>query len=178
MNHLHAFARLSTLPRRARRLLLALALLLVPALAAAVDPGNKTGWVANFTPVLVLGNGDHDLGGGADPELRYCFDLGGVRLSAGGRVGLYYAKDVFGVTAMPTLRLTVPVGRFDPYVAAGLGYGWLTELGHSDLATMARGGFVYHFGKRFSAGLEATYQKLDGSALEFWSFGSAMAFGF
>lgn len=168
----------TTLPRRARAPLLALALLLIPALAAAGDPGARTGWVANLTPVLVLPSGDFRLGGGADPEFRYCFDLGGVRLSAGGRVGLYYAKNVFGVTAMPTLRVTVPAGRFDPYLAGGVGYGWLTESGHTDLAAMARGGFVYHFTQRFSAGLEATYQKLDGSALAFWSFGSAMAFGF
>lgn len=79
---------------------------------------------------------------------------------------------------MPTLRLTVPVGRVEPYVAAGVGYGWLTESGHSDLATMARLGTVYRFSRSFALGLEGTYQKLDGSSFEFWSFGSSVVFGF
>jgi hypothetical protein len=163
--------------RRVLGPILALALLLLPGLAAAdEETRNKTGWVANVTPVLLFANGPYEFGGGADPELRYCFDHASFRLSAGGRVGAYYARNLFGVTAMPTLRLTVPVGRWDPYAAAGMGYGWLTESGHGDLATMARLGLVYHFSRRFSAGLEGTYQKLNGSNFKFWSFGSALAF--
>ncbi|MFO0582524.1 MAG: hypothetical protein U0229_09645 [Anaeromyxobacter sp.] len=173
MKNLHAHARVTM-----AGLLLALSALLAPALAAAEGPPNRTGWVANFTPVLILAHGDDRFGGGADPEVRYCLDLGGVRVSAGARVGVYYAKNVLGVTAMPTLRLTVPVGRVEPYLAAGMGYGWETESGYSNLATMSRGGFVYRFSKGFSAGLEATYQKIEGSEHRFWSFGSAMAFGF
>lgn len=178
MYEFDALRRNAQVSRHVRAPLLALAVLLLPATAAAEDLGDRTGWVANLTPVLIFASGDDRLGGGADPELRYCFDLGGARLSAGGRVGLYYAKNVFGVTAMPTLRLTVPVGRVEPYVAAGLGYGWLTESGHSDLATMARLGTVYRFSRSFALGLEGTYQKLDGSSFEFWSFGSSVVFGF
>jgi hypothetical protein len=178
MNDLNPLPWIAEVSRRARAPILAFALLLLPGLAAADDgSGNRTGWVANLTPVLILASGDYRFGGGADPEVRYCFDLGGARLSAGGRVGMYYARNVFGVTAMPTLRLTVPIGRVDPYLAAGVGHGWLTESGHEGVATMARLGFVYRFSKRFAAGLEATYQKLDRSNYQFWSFGSAMAFG-
>jgi hypothetical protein len=164
-------------PRRALGPLLALAVLLLPGLAAAVDrAGNRTGWVANFTPVVLFARGDYRFGGGADPELRYCFDYDRVRLSAGGRVGAYYARNLFGVTAMPTLRLTVPIGPVEPYAAAGMGYGWLTESGHADLATMGRFGSTYRFSRRFAVGLEGTYQRLNGSNFRFWSFGSAVAF--
>jgi hypothetical protein len=152
----------------------AFALLSLPAASTARD---NSGWSLNFTPVLVLPEDGYGLGGGLDPEVKYTLDLGGVRLSSGARVGGYYAKDLFGVTAMPTVRLTVPVGAFEPYTSFGVGYGRLTHDGHEDVATMSRLGFLYHFTERFAIGFEGTYQKIEGSEFQFPSFGSMMGFG-
>jgi hypothetical protein len=143
---------------------------------SSLQAANHSGWSLNFTPVLIFANDKYRFGGGADPELKYTLDFGGARLSAGGRVGSYYAKNLFGITVMPTLRLTVPVGPVEPYAAVGMGYGWLPKLGHEDFATMSRLGIVFRFSKRFAIGLEGTVQKIDGSAYRFPSFGSMMSF--
>jgi hypothetical protein len=160
--------------RRALAPIMGLAVFLLAGVAAAAE--NKSGWSINFTPVLLLPDDDYDLGGGVDPELKYTLDLGGARLSAGGRVGGYYAKNLFGVTVMPTLHLMVPVGPVAPYVAFGMGYGWLPKVGHEDFATMSRLGVVLRFSESFAIGLEGTVQKLDGSAFRFGSFGSMVSF--
>ena len=153
--------------------ILALAVLLLPGAAAALE--NKSGWSINFTPAVFFPGDGYRFGGGADPELKYTLDLGGARLSAGGRVGGYYAKNVFGVTVMPTLRLMVPVGPVEPYVAFGMGYGWLPDTGHADFATMSRLGVVVRFSERFAIGLEGTLQKLDHSDFRFPSLGSMVS---
>ncbi|GMV17863.1 MAG: hypothetical protein KJ015_25210 [Myxococcales bacterium] len=162
--------------RRAGRALglnLGLALLMLPRVAAAEE--NRSGWSLNFTPVLIAPEGGHDLGGGVDPELKYTLDQGGPLLSAGVRVGGYYATDMFGVTAMPTLRLTVPVGPVEPYAAFGMGYGWIPEIEHADVATMSRIGVVFRFSESFAIGLEGTVQKIEGSEFKFPSFGSMIS---
>jgi hypothetical protein len=159
---------------KSRRLLsssLGAAVLLVSGAAAAEEPG----WSFNFTPVLVLPKDDYRLGGGSDPELRHAWELGPVSLSAGGRVGAYYAKNLFGVTVMPTLRATLPLGPVEPYLAGGVGYGWLPTVEREGLATMARFGTVFHFSDSFSIGLEATLQQIHGTNFEFPSFGSMMS---
>ena len=145
-----------------------------PALAAAQEE-DQSGWSINFTPVVIFPKDDHGWGGGADPELKYTLDLGGAHLSAGTRVGAYYARDLFGVTAMPTLRMTVPVGPMEPYASFGLGYGWLPELDHSDVATMSRVGVVFHFSDSFALGVEGTVQAIDDSEFRFPSFGSMVS---
>lgn len=139
-------------------------------------PSDGTGWSVNATPVLILPEDGHAWGGGADPELKYTHRVGAARVSVGGRLGLYYARDQFGVSAMPTLRLMVPLGALEPYVAGGLGYGWLTSSGHKDVISMTRAGFLYRFSKSFAVGLEGTAQRLDDSDYRFFSVGSMMAF--
>jgi hypothetical protein len=150
------------------------AFLLYANVAAAEE--KQSGWSINLTPVLILPSGDDRFGGGLDPELKYTLDLGGARLSAGGRVGVYYARNLFGVTVMPTLRVMVPFGRFEPYAAIGLGYGWIPDTGQNGGATMGRLGFVYRFSDRFAIGVEGTTQRLNGSRYRFPSFGSMMSF--
>jgi hypothetical protein len=151
---------------------LGLAALLLPGFARAAE---EPGWSLNFTPVLLLPRDDYHFGGGTDPELKYSRDLGAVRWSAGGRVGAYYAKNLFGVTMMPTLRVMLPLGAVDPYLAGGVGYGWLAQTEQEGLATMARAGTVFHFSESFSIGVEATLQQLHGSNFGFPSFGSMMS---
>lgn len=165
----------AALSRRAPRAIVVLAALLLSTHVAAAEE-NHSGWSVNFTPVLILPSGDHRLGWGVDPEVKYTLDLGEARLSAGGRVGAHQAKNEFSVTMMPTLRVMVPIGRVEPYAAVGLGYGWLPETGDDGLATMARLGFVYRFSARFAIGVEGTLQRLDGSRHQFPSFGSMVSF--
>jgi hypothetical protein len=162
--------RLSSL---ARALTVALIVLALPELAAAEE--NKSGWSLNFTPVLLPGNSRYDFGGGADPELKYTLDLGGALLSAGARTSGYYAKNLFGMTVMPTLRLTVPVGPVEPYAAFGMGYGFIPKTSHGDFATMSRLGIVFRFSESFALGVEGTFQKLEGSIFRFPSFGSMIS---
>lgn len=150
-----------------------IALFALPAVASA-EP-NKSGWSINFTPVVTFPDREYRFGGGADPELKYTLDLGGARLSAGGRVSAHYAKNLFGITMMPTLRLTMPVGPVEPYVAFGMGYGWLPNEGHGDFATMSRIGVVFRITDSFKLGVEGTFQKLDNSAFRFPSLGSMVS---
>lgn len=173
MKNLITFDSIASTFRRLLAPSLGLAVVLSPGLAAAA--GDDSGWSLNFTPVVLLPKDDYRVGGGTDPEVKYTRDVGAVWLSAGGRVGGYYAKNMFGVMVMPTLRVTLPLGAVDPYLAGGVGYGWLPEIEHESLATMARLGTVFHFSDSFSIGVEGTLQKLHGSNFGFPSFGSMMS---
>lgn len=155
--------------------ILTVAALLVSDSAAAADE-DHSGWSLNLTPVLIFPKDEYRLGGGADPELKYTLDMGKARLSAGARIGAYYAKNLFGVTAMPTLRMMVPVGDLEPYVAFGMGYGWLPKPSHADIATMARLGLVYRFSAKFALGVEGTVQEIHASKWRFPSIGSMVSF--
>lgn len=148
--------------------------LLVPDAAAAAE--SYAGWSSNFTPVLIAPKGGSDLGGGVDPEVKYTLDSGAARWSAGLRVGGYYAYDLFGVTMMPTLRMTVPVGPVEPYVSFGMGYGWLPDAGQEGVATMSRLGVVFRFNEDLALGLEGTLQQIDETAFRFPSIGSMISF--
>jgi hypothetical protein len=154
---------------------LAITSLLVSDSAAAADE-DQSRWSINLTPVLIFPKDEYRWGGGADPELKYTLDLGKAHLSAGARVGAYYAKNLFGVTAMPTFRMMVPVGGLEPYVAFGMGYGWLPKAKRHDIATMARLGMVYRFSAKFALGLESTVQEVHASRWRFPSIGSMMSF--
>jgi hypothetical protein len=151
-------------------------LLLTPSVARAEE--NYSGWSFNFTPVLVAPKDGYRWGGGADPELKYTIDREGARLSAGLRIGSYYAKNRFGITAMPTLRITVPVGRVEPYASFGMGYGWIPKEGKEDIATMSRLGIVFRVSTKFALGLEGTLQRIERSEFRFPSLGSAITFDF
>jgi hypothetical protein len=144
--------------------------------ATANDDDYRSPWSINFTPVLILPKDEYRWGGGADPELKYTFDLGGAYLSAGGRVGAYYAKNLFGTMAMPTLRVMVPIGPVEPYVSLGAGYGWLPKVEHEDIAAMARLGTVVRFSKKLAIGIEGTLQGIHDSDFLFPSFGSMVSF--
>jgi len=146
--------------------------------SSSSDYHYESGWSLNLTPVLLLAHRDYRFGGGGDPELKYTADLGGVRLSVGARAGVYYAKNLFGVTAMPTLRVAMPSGNLEPYIAFGMGYGWLPDVKRSNLASMSRVGFVYHLSQSFALGLEGTFQKIDNSDFSFPSVGSMASFDF
>jgi len=155
---------------------LALAALIAPTSAHAAE--THSGWSWNFTPVLILPKGGHNVGGGIDPEVQYTLDQGAVRWSAGLRVGGYYANDLLGVTTMPTARLAVPLGPVEPYVSFGAGYGWLPKAREDGLATMSRLGILFHFSDSLTLGVEGTLQDIYGTDFRFPSFGSMLSFDF
>jgi len=134
------------------------------------------GWTMNFTPILVAPEDGYNLGGGADPELKYTMDRDGAQLSAGIRMGGYYARNLFGITAMPTMRLAVPVGKVEPYAAFGMGFGWILDSGDDGIATMSRLGVIFRFRRTFSLGLEGTVEKVEGTDFHFPSLGSMLSF--
>ena len=155
---------------------LAVALILIPKEGRAAD--DYSGWSLNFTPALIGPRDGYGWGGGVDPEVKYTIDRDGARLSAGLRVGGYYANDLFGIMAMPTLRITVPVGRVEPYAAFGMGYGWIPEEDAEDIATMSRLGIVFRVNQRLGIGLDGTLQKIERSEFRVPSLGSAVTFDF
>lgn len=134
------------------------------------------GWSLNFTPVYIASDNSYRAGGGADPEVKYSLKFGNTYFSAGARMGGYYAKNLFGVTAMPTVRLTFPIGKVDPYISAGMGYGRLPKIQHNDLSSMSRLGFFVHMSDKWGIGLEATHQRIYNSNFKFISYGSMIAF--
>jgi hypothetical protein len=150
------------------------AITLLPSVALAAEDYN--GWSLNFTPVLIMPKNGDDLGGGVDPEIDYTLDEGVTRISAGLRFGGYYAKNVFGITAMPTMRLTVPVGPVEPYVSFGLGYGWIPEQEDEGVASMSRLGVVFRITESLALGLEGTLQQIEGTGFQFPSIGSMLSF--
>ncbi len=145
---------------------------------AACADGDRATWHFNFTPAIVSARDGYGLGGGIDPELRVGIGQGGIAGSVGVRTGVYWAKDQLGWFAMPTLRLTVPLGHWESYGGGGLGYGWLPRSHFSDFAKMLRCGLVYHFSEKFSLGAEGTYQEIRHSNFEMLSMGSMISFGF
>lgn len=146
---------------------------LFPSLASAQE--DYSGWSLNFTPVLVLPKDGDRLGGGVDPEVKYTLDRGAARISAGLRVGGYYAKNVFGVMAMPTLRLTMPVGPVEPYASFGLGYGWIPKDGDEGIASMSRVGVVFRVSDDIALGIEGTIQQIERTDFRFPSIGSMVS---
>jgi hypothetical protein len=154
----------------------AVALVVIIFQTATMAAENYSGWGLNLTPVIVAGKKGHDLGGGADPEVKYTLDMGGPRLSAGLRIGVYYAQNQVGIISSPTMRLTVPVGALEPYAALGMGYGWIPEKGEDGIATMSRAGIVYRFKPNLAIGLEGTAQRIEGTNFSFPSIGSMVAF--
>lgn len=155
-------------------LIIAFVLLVIPKAASAAQPDPR--WSLNFTPVIIPSGKGYRSGGGLDPEVKYTLSLNGVNVSAGIRVGGYSAKNLFGWMAMPTVRLTLPIGKFEPYAAFGQGYGRLPKLHYDDVATMSRLGFFVHVSEKWGIGIEGTYQEIQGSDFEFYSYGSMVSF--
>jgi hypothetical protein len=174
MIHVNASRSLTTAARRGIASALTLAALSTSTGVHAAE--NHSGWSWNFTPVLIAPKGDHRVGGGLDPEVQYTLDQGAARVSAGLRIGGYYANDLFGVTTMPTLRLIVPVGPVEPYVSFGMGYGWLPDAGKEGVATMSRLGVIFRFSESLALGVEGTLQNIAGTDFRFPSIGSMISF--
>lgn len=155
----------------------------VPSSASADDEGDSAAMSANrglkigVGPVLLVPSDGGPLGGGLILDGRYGIKAGPTVLAPGGRLSGYLISSRFIGTAMPTFRVTLPVGPLAPFVVGGLGYGGLTNPGESGLAILAGGGLMIHFGRILAIGLEATYQRITGTEFESVGLGPAISFG-
>jgi hypothetical protein len=96
-------------------------------------------------------------------EVRYGFELGPLILAPGVRLAGYFPEDVTIVTGLGTLRMTVPLGPFAPFIVGGAGPGYVSSPSHTGVAYLGGGGFMVHIGTHFGIGAEATYQAITGT---------------
>jgi hypothetical protein len=96
-------------------------------------------------------------------EVRYGFELGPLILAPGVRVAAYFPEDVNIVTGLGTLRMTIPLGPFAPFIVGGAGPGYVSSPSHTGVAYIGGGGFMVHIGTHFGIGAEATYQAITGT---------------
>jgi hypothetical protein len=170
-----------------RRLLLALAaavVLTIPSPASAQEESESTAMQANkglrfgFGPALLVPTErDRPLGGGLVLDGRYGFRVGPTVMAPGGRLAGYLLSERFIGTAMPTFRITLPVGPLAPYALGGLGGGWISNPADSGLAWIAGGGLMIHFGRVLAIGAEATYETITGTEFKALSIGPAIHIG-
>lgn len=120
---------------------------------------------------------DGPYGGGLDIEGRYGIKVGSTVLAPGGLAGGYFISGRVVALAMPTLRLTVPIGPFAPYGLGGAGVGGLTNPNDGGLALMGGGGLMVHFGRVVAVGLEVTYRTIVNTEYGGVVAGPMIAFG-
>jgi hypothetical protein len=117
------------------------------------------------------------MGGGVVFDGRYGFRAGPTVLAPGGRLAGYIISSRFVGTAMPTFRVTLPVGPLAPYVVGGIGAGGLSNPSESGLALLGGGGLMIHFGRIVAVGAELTYQRITGTEFESLGIGPSLQFG-
>ena len=130
-----------------------------------------------FGPELLLPTDGGPVGGGLVVEGRYGIKAGPTVLAPGGRLSGSILSARFIGMAMPTFRITLPVGPLAPYVVGGLGYGGLTNDTESGLAVLGGGGLMIHFGRVVALGAEITYQRITGTELQTLGIGPSIYIG-
>lgn len=116
-------------------------------------------------------------GGGITVDGRYGIKAGPTVLAPGGALTGYLISSRLVGMAMPTFRVTLPVGPLAPFVIGGVGAGGITNPAETGVALIGGGGLMIHFGRVFAIGAEATYQTITGTELETVAIGPAVAFG-
>ena len=116
-------------------------------------------------------------GGGLNIEGRYGIKAGPTAIAPGGLLAGYLISSRFIGLAMPTLRVTLPVGPFAPYAVGGVGGGWISNASEGGVALLGGGGLMIHFGRVFAIGAEATYQTITGTEFGGVALGPAFSFG-
>jgi hypothetical protein len=160
-----------------------LTMLLAPSTVSAQEEPDSAAMDANkglrfgFGPELLLPSDGGPPGGGLVLDGRYGFKAGPTVLAPGGRLGGYIISSRFIGTAMPTFRITLPIGPLAPYVVGGLGGGWLSNSSESGLAVLAGGGLMLHFGRVIAIGAEMTYQRITGTEFEVLGIGPSLHIG-
>ncbi len=142
--------------------------------AMAANRGLKLG----IGPTLLLPlRSDGPFGGGLSVDGRYGIKAGPTVIAPGGRLAGYLISSRFIGLAMPTVRVTLPVGPLAPFLVGGVGPGYISNPSEGGLALLAGGGLMIHFGRIFAIGAEATYQVITGTELRTLAIGPALSFG-
>lgn len=175
-------------PRARRARLARLALALTAALAftgALVAPSEaraesaaeakNTGFKLGMGPVILLPTDGGPLGGGLELGARYGIPAGPIIVAPGARLAGYLISQRFVGLAMPTLRVTLPIGPLAPFVVGGIGGGWLGNPSEAGLGAMAGGGLMIHFGRIIAVGVEATYQTVTDTEFRALAIGPAIS---
>jgi hypothetical protein len=116
-------------------------------------------------------------GGGLDLAGRYGIQAGPTVLAPGGLLGGYFISSRFIGLAMPTFRVTLPLGPLAPYVVGGVGGGWISNPTEGGVALLGGGGLMIHFGRVFGIGAEVTYQTITGTEFGGLALGPMISFG-
>jgi hypothetical protein len=116
-------------------------------------------------------------GGGLTLDGRYGIKAGPTALAPGGRLAGYLISGRFVGIAMPTFRVTLPVGPLAPFVMGGIGAGYISNDSESGVALLGGGGLMIHVGRIFAFGAEATYQVITGTEMKTFAIGPAISFG-
>jgi len=136
------------------------------------------GFKLGLGPTILLPNRDGGpYGGGLTLDGRYGIKAGPTVLAPGGRLSGYLISSRFIGVAMPTFRITVPVGPLAPYILGGVGGGWLSNNSEGGVALMGGGGLMIHFGRVLAIGAEASYQTITGTEFQTVAIGPAISFG-
>lgn len=175
--------------RRSVRFAVALSVAMVALIAAprgadAQEEADSAAMQANrglrigVGPILLLPQRDNGpYGGGLALDGRYGIKAGPTVLAPGGRLAGYLISSRFIGTAMPTFRVTVPVGPLAPYLVGGIGVGYISNDSESGLALLGGGGLMIHVGRIVAFGAEATYQTIQGTEFRTLAIGPAISFG-
>ncbi len=162
---------------------LAVGLSLVAFPAAAQEERESAAMAANrglrfgFGPEILLPSDRGPMGGGLVLDGRYGIKAGPTVLAPGGRLGGHLISSRFVGTAMPTFRVTLPVGPLAPFAVGGIGIGGLSNPSESGLAWLGGGGLMIHFGRVLAIGAEITYQRITGTEFETLGIGPSIQFG-
>ena len=126
-------------------------------------------------------------GGGAaalylNASFGYGFEAGAVVLTPALRITGYFT-DPAAYLGMATGRVTLPVGRFAPFVEVGAGPGLVSATSGAGgdpsqvgVAWAAGGGAMFHFNARFGLGAQAGYQAITNTSFKAITFGPMIAF--
>jgi hypothetical protein len=152
--------------------------------AHAQEEGDNAAMAANrglrigLGPTLLLPARDGGpYGGGLTLDGRYGIKAGPTVLAPGGRLSGYLQSSRFVGVAMPTFRVTVPVGPLAPYLVGGVGGGWISNPSDGGVALLGGGGLMIHFGRIFAIGAEATYQTITNTGFDTVVIGPSIQFG-
>lgn len=171
------------LPASLFALTVATATVLTTSEASADEEGDSAAMAANkglrigIGPELLVPTDDGPMGGGLILDGRYGIKAGPTVLAPGGRLAGYIISSRFIGTAMPTFRVTLPVGPLAPFLVGGIGVGGLSNPGESGLALLGGGGLMIHLGRIVAIGAEVTYQRITGTEFQTLGIGPAIHFG-
>lgn len=142
---------------------------------------NTPAWRANVgfiktTGIAILfANGS--TGVGLELSARYGIPAGPFIVAPGARIGGYYIAERLLGLAMPTARVTIPIGPLAPFVQGGAGVGGLTNPGNGGWAWMGGGGLMIHTGGALSFGVEVNYSGVTSTGVDVLTVGPVITIG-